>query len=183
MNSHKTACVVILLLIGLMGYGVQKLRARAVTAKEAALSAKTEADQAEQQRKLAEIKLKTIDARTADLRKIYTEWIPHFEPYRNSRVAEQRISDSIREGDVFLLSQRYNYQELDKDDFISHALVADLVVEDDYAKTLNWLGRLEESIPSCRIARCRIIRGDRGNNIALELKLLVPVINRSLASK
>lgn len=183
MNNHKAATILILLLVGLMGFGVHKLRTKAVTAREATKAAKAQAEQAEQQEKIAEIKLKTIDAKTAHLRKIYTEWIPHFESFKSSRAGEQRITDVVREGDVFLLSQRFNYREIDKGDLISHALIADLVVEDDYAKTLNWLGKLEESIPSCRISSCKITRGDRGNNIHMELTVQVPVLNQSLASK
>ena len=182
MNNHKTASLIILVFVGLMGFGVHKLRSKSVAARQASNAAKTEAEGAEQQKKIAEIKLKTVDAKTAELRKIYTEWIPHFDAYKNSRAGEQRISEVVREGDVFLSSKRFNYQELDKDDFITHALVADLVVEDDYARALNWLGKLEESIPSCRIAKCRIVRGDRGNNILMELKIQVPVLQKNLTS-
>lgn len=181
MNNHKAASILILLIVGLMGFGVHKLRAKAVAARDAENVAKSQANEAEQQKKIAEIKLKTIDAKTAQLRKIYTEWLPHFESFKSSRAGEQRITDVVREGDVFLLSQRFNYQEIDKGDLISHALVADLVVEDDYTKTLNWLGKLEESIPSCRIAKCRIERGDRGNNVKMELKVQVPVLNKNLS--
>lgn len=182
MNNHKAASILILLIVGLMGFGVHKLRAKAVAARDAANTTKSEAEQAEQQRKIAEIKLKTLDAKTAELRKIYTEWIPHFESFRSSRAGEQRITDIVREGDVFLLSQRFNYQEIDKGDLISHALVANLVVEDDYSKTLNWLGKLEESIPSCRIKQCKIERGTRGNNIHMELTVQVPVLKSALST-
>ncbi len=183
MNNHKAASIVILVLVLLMGFGVTKLRSKAVAAREASNTAKAQAEQAEQQAKLSEIKLKTIDAKTANIRKVYTEWIPHFEPYKNPRAAEQKITDVVREGNVFLLSQRFNDQEIDKGSLISRALIADLVVEDDYSKTLNWLGKLEESIPSCRIKKCNIVRGDRGNNIRMELKVEVPVLKTSLAGK
>ena len=83
----------------------------------------------------------------------------------------------IREGDFFLLSQKFTTAELEKESIISEALVADLIVEDDYAKTLNWLGRLEESIPSCRITKCQILRGDRGNDVHLELQVLIPIVS------
>jgi len=183
MNNHKLASIFILVLVGLMGFGVHKLRSKAVAARKASEEAKTQAYSANQQKKIAEIKLKTIDAKTAELRKVYTEWIPHFESFKTARAGEQRISDVVREGDVFLLSQRFNYQELDKDDLISHALVADLVISDDYSKTLNWLGKLEETIPSCRIAKCKIERGERGNNVNMELKVQVPVLRKNLGKK
>ena len=183
MNGHKAAAFIILLFVLLMGFGVHKLRSKAVSAHKASEAAKSQANQAEQQRNIAEIKMKTADAKTAELRKVYTEWIPHFEGFKSSRAGEQKISDVVRESDVFLLSQRFNYQELDKGNFISHALIGDLILEDDYSKVLNWMGRLEESIPSCRISKCKITRGDRGNNVRMELKVQVPVIKNSLATK
>lgn len=182
MNNHKMACILITLLIALMGFGVQKLRAKAVSVRNESNETQKKAEQAEQQKKIAEIKLKTIDAKTAELRKVYTNWIPHFEKYRNSRVAEQMISELVRDSDVFLISQRFNYQELNKGALVSHALNAELVVEDDYSKTLNWLGKLEEAIPSCRISKLTITRGDRGNDINMELQVQVPVVQQSLVS-
>ena len=183
MNNHKAASILILVIVGLMGFGVHKLRSKAVAARDAAEVSQKQAEQSEQEKKIAEIKLKTLDAKTANLRKVYTEWLPHFESFGNARAGEQRITDVVRDGDVFLLSQRFNFQEVDKGDLISHALVADLVVEDDYSKTLNWLGKLEESIPSCRISKCRIERGDRGNNIHMDLKVQVPVLRTALSRK
>lgn len=176
------ACVLIMVLLGLMGFGVQKLRSKAVSVRNESNETKKKAEEAQQQKKIAEIKLKTIDAKTAELRKVYTNWIPHFEKYRNSRVGEQKISELVRQSDVFLLSQRFNYQELNKGDLVSHALSAELVVEDDYTKTLNWLGKIEETIPSCRISKLKIIRGDRGNDINMELSIQVPAVQSSLVA-
>ncbi len=175
MNNHKMACVLLLVLIGAMLYGTQKMRSRAVAAQEAADATKNEATMAEQEKRVAEIKLKTVDAKTADLRRSYDEWLPHFNAVKNPESGEQRITELVREGDIFLLSQKYEEREIDPESMISRALVATLVVEDDYVKTMNWLGKLEESIPACRIAKCRLIRGDRGNNIHVELTVQVPV--------
>jgi len=77
---------------------------------------------------------------------------------------------------VFLISQKFEAKEVDKTSIIAESLVGDLIVEDDYAKTLNWLGRLEESIPNCRITKCALTRGERGNDIHLELQVQVPIL-------
>lgn len=183
MNNLKAAAFLLLFLVLFMGYGVNIIRGKSAAAGEAAAAARAQAEQAEQSRKIAEIKLKTIDAKTASLRKVYTEWIPHFESFTTPRAAEQKISEIVREGNVFLLSQRFNYQEIDKHDLISHALVGDLEVVDDYAKVINWLGKLEESIPSCRISECKLERGERGNQINMKLKVQVPVLTKSLSAK
>jgi hypothetical protein len=175
MNNHKTACVLLLALITGILYGVNTLRNSTSAARETAQMSQSEAETAEQQAQLANIQLKTLDSKTSELRLVFGEWKPHFEAYRTAQDAEQRIAEVIRDGDVFLISQKFETTEIEKDSIIEEALVADLIVEDDYSKTLNWLGRLEEAIPSCRITRCQILRGDRGNDVRLELQVRIPI--------
>lgn len=176
MTNHKTACMILIAVIAGMLYGVNQLRNMANSQAQAAESTRTEAETAEQQTQLAQIQLKTLESKTAHLRSIYEEWKPHFQNCKTPQDAEQKIAEVIREGDVFLLSQKFESRELDKTALIPEAVVADLVVEDDYTKTLNWLGRLEESLPSCRITKCNVTRGDRGNDIHVELQVQIPVL-------
>jgi len=176
MKNHQSACFVLVILITGMLYGVNELRNVTNEARDITAQVRTEAETAEQQAQLAQIQLKSLEAKTADHRAGYAQWKPHFANYRTAQDAEQRIAEVIRESDVFLISQKFETKEIEKGAMISDALVAHLVVEDDYAKTLNWLGRVEEAIPSSRISRCNIKRGDRGNDIHLELKVQIPVL-------
>jgi len=176
MKNHQSACFLLFLLTAAMLYGVNSLRNATSVARDLAVQARSEAETAEQQAQLAQIQLKTLDSKTAELRLVYGEWRPHFEKHRNPQDAEQRIAEVIRDGDVFLISQKFEAREVDKGSIISDALVADLVIEDDYAKALNWLGSLEEAIPSCRVTRCQIGRGDRGNDIHLIVQLQIPIL-------
>lgn len=75
-----------------------------------------------------------------------------------------------------MISQKFSQQKLEQEDQIKSALVADLVVEDDYAKALNWLGQIEKSIPHCRISKCVILRGDRGNDIHMDVQVQIPIL-------
>lgn len=177
MKNHQSACFLLLFLIGAMLYGVNSLRNATDGARELMKEALLEAETNEMQAQNAMTALKMLDSKTAELRLVYNEWKPHFESHRTPQDAEQRIAEVIREGDVFLISQKFETTEIEAGSIIKDALVADLVVEDDYAKALNWLGRLEEAIPSCRIAKCEIIRGDRGNDIHLEVRLEIPILN------
>ncbi|MAS93019.1 MAG: hypothetical protein CMO55_07455 [Verrucomicrobiales bacterium] len=176
MTNHKTASIILIVLIAGMLYGVNQLRNVASTKAQEAETSRTEADTAEQQAQLAQIQLKTIESKTAQLRSVFEEWEPHFKNCKTPQDAEQKIAEVIREGDVFLISQKFDSRDLDKEALVSKAVVADLIVEDEYSKTLNWLGRLEESLPSCRITKCNLTRGDRGNNIHLELQVQIPVV-------
>lgn len=176
MNNHQAACATLALVTFGMLYGVNSLRNSTSAARDLAQKARSDAEVAEQQSQLAEIQLKTLDSKTAELRLAYGEWKPHFDAHRSSQEAEQRVAEVIREGNVFLISQKFETKEVDAQSIIPEALVADLIVEDDYTKSLNWLGKLEESIPSCRITKCSIGRGERGNDVHLVVQLQIPIL-------
>lgn len=176
MNNHQSACVLLIAVIAGLLFGVNTLRNKTNTARDSAADAKIEAESAEQRAQLSAIQLKTLDSKTAELRQVYSEWMPHFESCRTPQDAEQKIVEVIRKGDVFMISQKFSTAEIAKDEKITHALVADLVVEDDYAKALNWLGQMEGSIPNCRITKCQLIRGDRGNDVHLDIQVHVPIL-------
>lgn len=176
MKNHQSACVILIIFICGMLYGVNQLRNAASSAREIASKAKIDTETTAQQTQLAQIQLKSLEAKTAMLRKVYEEWKPYFEALRSAPDAEQRIVEIIREGEVFVLSQKFQTISIDKTSIIAEALVADLVVDDDYARALNWLGRLEEALPSCRITKCVINSGDRGNDIHMVLQVQVPIL-------
>jgi hypothetical protein len=185
MNEHKMACVLLLVAIAGMVFGTQKMRNRAIESAEARDSAKAAAESAELQRRITETNLLALDKNTKDLRETYQQWLPHFQGVKSPQQGEQQIGQIIRQSDVFVLSQRFEVKEVSPkmNAIIRKALVADLVFEDDYVKTLNWLGRLEQSLPSCRVTNCRLKRGDRGNNVRLELKVAIPILNQTEAPK
>ncbi len=176
MKNHQTACILLAVLTIGMLYGVNSLRNATSAARDLAEKVRFDAETAEQQAQLADIELKTLDSKTSQLRLVYGEWKPHFEAHRTAQDAEQRVAEVIREGGVFLISQKFETREVDNQSIIPEALIADLIVEDDYTKSLNWLGKLEESIPSCRITKCSIGRGDRGNDIHLVVQLQIPIL-------
>ncbi len=183
MNNHKMACFLLLVLIGGIVYGTQEMRNRTNLAREAAESAKQEAENAEMQRSIAETNLIMLERETFDLRNGYQNWLPHFASVTNPQEGEQKVVDAIRSGGVFLLTQRFQLKEFQGEErgAITGVLEGELDFEDEYVKTLNWLGSLEEKVPSCRITSCNIIRGDRANNIHMKLKLEVPIMDPALA--
>lgn len=183
MNNHKMACVFLLVVIGGMLYGTQEMRNRTNAAREAAESAEREAEAAQMQRGIAETNLIGLERETFELREGFEKWFPHFSGATSPQEGEQRIADAIRDGKVFLLSNRFQMKEFAAEDkgILVGVLEGELDFEDDYVKTLNWLGKLEETVPNCRITSCNIIRGDRANNIRLKLKLEMPIMDPAIA--
>ena len=177
MNNHKAACVVLMIAIAAIVYFTQEYRANTSEVRDRVEDAKSSAENALFQQQIAETNLRALEAKTESIRESYQTWLPHLNRVRTPQEGEQKISQAIRKGEVFLLSQRFDMVEVspDKNSLIQKALKADLVIEDDYATTLNWLGKLEEEIPSCRIDQCRMTRGERGNDIRLEVIIQIPI--------
>jgi hypothetical protein len=181
MNNHKAACVVLMIAIAAIVYFTQEYRATASEVRERVEDAKSSAENALFQQQIAETNLRALEAKTESIRESYQTWLPHLNGVRTPQEGEQRITQAIRKGDVFLLSQRFDIVEVsaDKNALVQKALKADLVIEDDYAASLNWLGKIEEEIPSCRIDQCRMTRGERGNDIRLEVTIQIPIVAAS----
>ncbi len=181
MNNHKIATVFLALLIGAMGFGVNYLRGKASTASEAAEAAKQAAQSAEQTKKLAQIQLKTLNTTTEKVRTVYNEWVPFFEATSSSREAEQLITGIVKETGIFLVSQRFNYETVSGHELISDVVVAELTVQDSYSRALNWLGKVEESIPTSTVYACHIEPGDTAESVKIYVKLKVPIVKTAIA--
>jgi hypothetical protein len=52
---------------------------------------------------------------------------------------------------------------------------AHLTIEDDFIKTINWLGDLESKLPSARITSLALARGQSGNDLRMDLVVDVPL--------
>ena len=55
--------------------------------------------------------------------------------------------------------------------------LANLVIEDEYAKVLNWLGDIEKRLPLARVKACRITGGGTLRQLRMDVSLEVPLID------
>jgi hypothetical protein len=60
---------------------------------------------------------------------------------------------------------------------VPRALLGTLIVQDDYAKTMNWLGEVERKLPLIRITSCRLKQGETGRQVSLEIHFEIPIVN------
>ena len=170
------ACIVLGLMIALMAFGIQKMRQKKVAMQTEADEAKEKAEAAEFQRKTSERALADLKAQSEGLREYSEKWLPYLGSSWNTEQEEQRIIEIVKSGQVFATSQRTEVMGADKAGFISKRLRAHIVIQDDYSKTLNWLGHLEESLPSSRISTYRLTRGLSANDVQMEITLDLPLI-------
>jgi hypothetical protein len=90
---------------------------------------------------------------------------------------EESVLASLRNANLLILSQKFEVRENRTTPVIPKVVRASLVLEDDYAKTLNWVGELERRLPLARMMNCRITGGENGRQVHAEISLEVPLVN------
>ncbi|MGB3119938.1 MAG: hypothetical protein WBE58_14040 [Verrucomicrobiales bacterium] len=180
MNERKMACMILLLAIAGLAFGTQKMRGRMLAAESGAETSKMAANTAMQERTMSERSLADRKKKSMALLEFYHSWVPHLRDLNGAQSGERKVVELIKESNVFPLSQKFDEDKKTvKGQLIPKSLKATLVLEDDYAKTLNFLGALEEKVPACRVDHCFVSRGGAGNDIHVELTVQIPMADVS----
>jgi hypothetical protein len=178
MKEKQTACVLLFLMAIGMGYGMKKFHANLVTRQAEARAAEEEAASSENMRDNARNQLVVLKGRTQGLRDYFDQWLPYLGSAGAVSKEEQKIFDLIKSAQIFASSQRTEVvaASSNKEAFIPKKLSAHLVIQDDYTKAMNWIGSLEEALPSCRIATMKMTRGVSRNDVKVEVTIDFPLI-------
>lgn len=180
MNDRKMACFILLLAIAGLALGTQKMRGRMLAAEKETEAAKMAANTAVQERMMSERLLADRKKKSAALLEFYHAWAPHLRELNGAQTGERKVVGLIKEKGVFPLSQRFDEdKKATKGQLIPRTLRGTLVLEDDYAKTLNFIGALEETVPGCRVDHCLLKRGGAGNDVHVELTIQLPMVDVS----
>ena len=175
MKEQQTACLLLMLIIGGFFYGAQTFEQRRAYAQREANKAKESAFAAQAAFVSAKRALDQLNKSTADLRSFLEQWEPHLRATQSAQATEQRVVDLVKLSDVFTESQRFELLERREDSVFKSALRAHIIVKDEYAKTMNWLALVEETLPTSRISSCVMRRGESGNDVHLSLIIDLPI--------
>lgn len=182
MNGKKIACIVLLIFVAIAAYCGQIMhqkseakRAEAESAIEATASARG---------KLDTVKIQTERLRTEsdELVRFLHSWEPHADRMQTQSEVEESVLASLRSSNLLIISQKFESRNMPastgaKGSAIPKIVRASLVLEDDYAKTMNWIGELERRLPMARMMSCRITGGDNGRQVHAEVAIEVPMVN------
>jgi hypothetical protein len=163
------------MIIGLMAYGTMTMNKKMTTAKEESENAANKAIAAESGRKSAKIELDKKDRETRGLRDYLAEWQPYLMQTKTDADAERMFDQKLKQGALVIFRQGFEPVKLNNESSIPDALRARLTFEDDYFKLLTWLGSLESGLPTSRVSSCRITKGQKGNDVKMELSAEVPL--------
>jgi hypothetical protein len=178
MNGKQLACVMLIVIIGIVTYTGQMVHKKAAAVRSDARAAQDAAQAADNDRQIAEITSKRVDTESADIRRFLESWTPQIEGTQTSQEVEEAIQASIRAAKLYVDSQKFEAKPGAKTSkVIPRTVKAAIIAEDEYPKTMNWLGDLEKKLPLARITVCRVTPGKDTKSIRMELSLEIPIIN------
>lgn len=177
MNGKKIACILLLMIVSGVAYATQMMQKRSRAMMEEAEAAETDAKTAETQRNVAETMLKRLEFDTQDLRQFLKDWEPGIRRIQTTQEAEQALQSILRNSGILTVSQKFEVKEARENKVVPKILQGTLIVQDEYSKTLNWLGELERKLPLARVTVCRLKQGETGRQVNLELHFEIPMVN------
>lgn len=177
MNGKQLACVVLMMIVGTVTYTGQIIHKKTQAVQAEAKAAQEAAQAADNARQIAEITSKRVDAESGELRRFLETWTPHIDNIQTAQEVEEAVQASIRKATLYVDSQKFEPKQARVGRVIPRIVKAAIIAEDEYPKTMNWLGELEKKLPLARITVCRITPGKDTKSIRMELSLEVPIIN------
>ncbi len=182
MNGKKISCILLLLIVGVMVYAGQIIHGKAAAKRAEAESAETAAMGAEGERDTANLDLVRIKGETDKLSRFLASWTPYADRIQTPSEVEEAVTASLRNSNTIILSQKFELRDNRGSTVIPRLVRAALVLEDDYAKTLNWVGELERRLPLARVTNYRISGGENGRQVHAEITMEVPIVNLKAAA-
>lgn len=182
MNNKHLACVIIGLMVCAQIYTVITINGKAEAMKQEADTARAAAEAAQQTVTVGTIQLTALKAKTAPIRRYLGVWDPYLRQSSNEERGQTMIDEMIRTGSVQSLDRKYNAAINPNNGYIPKVVRADLLFEDDYHKSVEWLGEVERSFPAARVSKCRLTKGTNANDIKMELTIDLPIVEEAGAA-
>lgn len=178
MNAKHLACAVVFLLIVCMAQGSIWMNKRMVQVQKSAMAARTKLNNSEVELQRSRFQLNELATSSKPLVEYLKLWQPYFDDVASPQGAELKISLRIKESDLVNLSQRFEVVPYKLNRSVAHVMRAQVTFDDDYARLLNWLGKLEADLPTMRIASLQLSKGTGPTDLKMELTLEQPLLSK-----
>lgn len=167
--------------------GVSTIRKRAVAMQATEEQARKEAETAKTAVDTRQEILNDLKRKSEDLLGFLDAWEPHFTRLATPEAAEVNVNALVRQSNLILLAQRFEVVPNKSASSVPNAanetipkiVRAHLTLEDDFVKSINWLGELESKLPSARLSNLSLVRGQTSNDLRLNAVIDIPMARSS----
>ncbi len=180
MNPKQLACVVLMVFIGIVTYCAQIVHQKVTAMRDDATAAEDAATAADTSRQTAEIVVTKTKAETEELRRFLTVWTPFTQRTQTEQDVENAFDFSLRERGISLVNSRSSSPKANgKDKFMPKVIQTKLVIEDEYAKVMNWFGDIEKRLPLSKVTACSLTGGSSVRQMRLDVTIETPIVDAS----
>lgn len=178
MNPKQLACVVLMCFIGIVTYFAQIVHKKVNAMREDAVAAEDAANAADASRQTAEILVTKTKAETEELRRFLKAWSAPAQRTQTEQDVENAFDFSLRERGISLVNARSSSLKGNRaDKFMPKIVQTKLVVEDEYAKVMNWFGDIEKRLPLSRVTACSLTGGSTVRQLRLDVTIETPIVD------
>jgi len=176
MNSKHISCAIVAVFIAILIQVTLSLKNNRLKAQQEARAAEQQESDALDHVTKERLQLSDLKRQSADLIEFLRIWQPQFDLINTAQSAEVNFSMLVRNSGLVNLAQSFRTEAVKGNPSILSELHAQLVFEDDYIQLLNWLGKVENKLPTMRVRDVHISKGSRPGDIRLETSLEQPLI-------
>lgn len=141
--------------------------------------AKVKVSTLETQKRTSEAIFRQLEENSKSMITFLGDWRDAFSVIDSQESAELLLTSRIKQSGLISLMQRFESVPI-KSETIAKLVRVHMTFEGDYVKAMNWLGQIEQELPSSRIPSLRIVRGETGNDIKMTLVLDLPILNEKV---
>lgn len=181
MNNKHIAVLVVLLLCILIAQGLLSFHQRVTAVQKAAATAERTAKTTEITLRGQRVVLDELKRNSGDLIAFLDLWEDHLSRISTPEGGEVNVNTLVKQAGLFLLAQRFELTankaegSVAGEATIPQIFRAHLTIEDDFVKTINWLGEVESKLPTARVSNLQLTRGQSGNDLRVNLALDIPL--------
>lgn len=175
MNNKHLAAVLVGLMSIVFLQGIVEFRKRLAKVQTELAEADTTAAGVELQLNTEKSLFTSTQNRSKPTLEYLEAWMETLTGLNTQEAAEFRIASRVKDADLVTLSQRFEIVDYENAT-VQRVVRANFTFEDDFAKTLNWLGKIEDEIPAIRVTNLKIVRGEGANDIRAQLTLDLPLV-------
>ena len=175
MNNKHIACTILGLCIAAMLWFTLQSHGKMTSMSAESSQAETAAMNADSKRQMKDAELVRLRRDNAPLLNYLAAWKPYFDQTSTDSLAETKLINRAKADGLVIITQALSSNAIKDAKLINKTVKQNVTFEDDYSKCLQWLGNLEEGMPTARVSGCEITKGQSDNNIKMELVIEVPV--------
>ena len=181
MNAKHLSCVFLFIIIIALFQGTMMLKQRMNSAEEAQVEATDRHTAARTEQDMTNKGLNDLRTKTAAHRKYLDMWRQYFEQSGTEAAAKNEFARMLKRFPTLVQFTTTTSSPVENKDmtYVNRRVSSSVKLEGDADKTMLLLASIERELATSRISMLEIRKGQRGNDVELDLAVEFPLLATS----